>query len=96
MHQQHQEWEINLSAYIEFSTSVPVAPGFKNKTRYAPYVRPGSQFSYIATNKGVNIGIWKEDIRSSRAPKNHVSKESIACGSELADSDAALELVFFK
>ena len=52
MHQQHQEWEINLSAYIEFSTSVPVAPGFKNKTRYAPYVSLRSQISHIATNKG--------------------------------------------
>ena len=29
-----------------------VAPGFKNKTRYTPYVRPGSQISHIATNKG--------------------------------------------
>ena len=30
----------------------PVAPGFKNKTRYTPYVSPGSQISHIATNKG--------------------------------------------
>ena len=52
MHQQHQEWEINLSAYTEFSTSTPVAPGFKNKTRYAPYVSLESQISHIATNKG--------------------------------------------
>ena len=29
-----------------------VAPGFKNKTRYAPYVSLGSQISHIATNKG--------------------------------------------
>jgi len=29
-----------------------VAPGFKNKTRYAPYVSTGSQISHIATNKG--------------------------------------------
>ena len=29
-----------------------VAPGFKNKTRYTPYVSPGNQISYIATNKG--------------------------------------------
>ena len=29
-----------------------VAPGFKNKTRYAPYVSPESQISHIATNKG--------------------------------------------
>ena len=29
-----------------------VAPGFKNKTRYAPYVSPGSQISHIAINKG--------------------------------------------
>jgi len=28
-----------------------VAPGFKNKTRYTPYVSPGSQISHIATNK---------------------------------------------
>jgi len=30
----------------------PVAPGFKDKTRYTPYVSLGSQISYIATNKG--------------------------------------------
>ena len=30
---------------------VTVAPGFKNKTRYTPYVSPGSQISHIATNK---------------------------------------------
>ena len=29
-----------------------VAPGFKNKTRYTPYVSPGSQISHIATSKG--------------------------------------------
>ena len=29
-----------------------VAPGFKDKTRYTPYVSPGSQISHIATNKG--------------------------------------------
>ena len=32
--------------------SSPVAPGFKNKTRYTPYVSPKSQISHIATNKG--------------------------------------------
>ena len=31
---------------------VTVAPGFKNKIRYTPYVSPGSQISHIATNKG--------------------------------------------
>ena len=29
-----------------------VAPDFKNKTSYAPYVSPGSPISHIATNKG--------------------------------------------
>ena len=29
-----------------------VASGFKNKTRYTPYVSLGSQISYIAINKG--------------------------------------------
>ena len=29
-----------------------VAPGFKNKTRYTPYVSLGSHVSHIATNKG--------------------------------------------
>ena len=29
-----------------------VAPGFKNKIRYTPYVSPESQISHIATNKG--------------------------------------------
>ena len=31
---------------------VPVAPDFKDKTRYTPYVSPGSELSHIATNKG--------------------------------------------
>ena len=31
------------------------APGFKDKTRYTPYVSPGSQISHIVTNKGNNI-----------------------------------------
>ena len=30
----------------------PVASGFKNKTRYAPYVSLGSKISHIAINKG--------------------------------------------
>ena len=30
---------------------VSVANGFKNKTRYTPYVTPESQISHIATNK---------------------------------------------
>ena len=29
-----------------------VVPGFKNKTRYAPYVSLGCQISHIAINKG--------------------------------------------
>ena len=29
-----------------------IAPDFKNKTRYTPYVSLGSQISHIATNKG--------------------------------------------
>ena len=29
-----------------------VAPGFKNKTRYKPYVSPVSQISHIAISKG--------------------------------------------
>ena len=29
-----------------------VAPSFKNKNRYAPYVSLGSQISHIAINKG--------------------------------------------
>ena len=29
-----------------------VASGFKDKTRYTPYVSPESQISHIATNKG--------------------------------------------
>ena len=32
--------------------SMFVAPDFKNKTRYTPYMSPGSLISHIATNKG--------------------------------------------
>ena len=42
--------ESNKSIFVA-SISV-VAPDFKNKTRYTPYVSPGSQISHIATNKG--------------------------------------------
>ena len=35
-----------------FVKSKLVAPDFKNKTRYTPYVSPGRQISHIATNKG--------------------------------------------
>ena len=58
-------WKSNLfySKYLEnflsnkksksiVSHILLVAPGFKNKTRYAPYVSPGSQISHIATNMG--------------------------------------------
>ena len=31
---------------------VNVAPGFKNKTRYTPYVSPVSQITHMATNRG--------------------------------------------
>ena len=42
--------------YIDFdyfcqTQLLNVAPGFKNKTRYTPYVSPGSQISHIAINK---------------------------------------------
>ena len=30
-----------------------VAPGFKDKTRYTPYVCPGIQFTHIVINEGV-------------------------------------------
>ena len=32
---------------------VGVAPGFKDKTRYVPYVCPEIQFTHIVTNEGV-------------------------------------------
>ena len=43
--------------YIDFdyfcqTQLLNVAPGFKNKTRYTPYVSPESQISHIAINKG--------------------------------------------
>jgi len=38
----------------------------------------------------------KGESQELESSQNHVSKESIACGSEPADSDAALESAFFK
>ena len=32
--------------------STRVAPGFKDKTKYTPYVSPGSQITHMTTNKG--------------------------------------------
>ena len=48
-----QEEEVHANMNVEVTTvHYFVAPGFKNKTRYAPDVSPGSQISHIATNKG--------------------------------------------
>ena len=47
---------LRVSIPISRLLSLPctyVAPGFKNKIRYTPYVSPGSQISHIATNKDI-------------------------------------------
>ena len=44
----HSRWVIKIAS----SDNMTVAPGFKDKTRYTPYVSPGSQISHIAINKG--------------------------------------------
>ena len=38
----------------------------------------------------------KEELQGFGSSRNHVIKESAAWRSELADSDAALELAFFR
>jgi hypothetical protein len=44
---------LRLTLLLRLGTgSLSVTPGFKNKTRYTPYVSPGSQISHIVTNKG--------------------------------------------
>jgi hypothetical protein len=56
-----------------------VAPGFKNKTRYTPYVSPESQISHIATTKGnikrqcliYNILIIKDITLDSKQRKDN-------------------------
>ena len=40
------------SVSLRVCRQTTVAPGFKNKIRYTPYVSPKSQISHIATNKG--------------------------------------------
>jgi hypothetical protein len=45
-------WRESSGGIMMTSPSKSVTPGFKNKTRYTPYVSPGSQISHIATNKG--------------------------------------------
>ena len=40
--------------------------------------------------------IWKKGRKGLKSSKDHVSKESIACRSEPADSNAALESAFFR
>ena len=42
----------NAGCVGEYSPSNRVAPSFKIKTRYIPYVSLGNQISHIATNKG--------------------------------------------
>ena len=53
---------------------VAVAPGFKNKTRYTPYVSPGGQISHIATNKG--------NIEKQCSKYNVLSKKDITLDSK--------------
>ena len=38
----------------------------------------------------------EEESQGLESSQDHVSRESIACGSGLADSNAAMELAFFK
>jgi hypothetical protein len=47
---------INKPIPNTYLSTINAAPGFKDKTRYAPYVSLGSQISRITTNKG-NIKI---------------------------------------
>ena len=46
------EFLMNPLSKGEIVLHIIVAPSFKNKTRYAPYVSLGSQISHIAINKG--------------------------------------------
>ena len=41
-----------LKHHVSLNKIFCVAPGFKDKTRYTPYVSLGSQILHIATNKG--------------------------------------------
>ena len=48
--------QIYLESFVGSGSNIclamlSVTPSFKNKTRYTPYVSPGSQISHIATNK---------------------------------------------
>ena len=49
-----------------------VAPGFKNKTRYAPYVSPGNQISHIAINKG---NINRQCLNTQRISIENITSE---------------------
>ena len=51
-----------------------VAPGFKNKTRYTPYVSPGSQILHIVINKG--------NINRQSSIYNVLSIKNITLGSK--------------
>ena len=49
----HQINGLSSCCYLsKVSVAKNVALGFKDKTRYTPYVSPGSQISNIAINKG--------------------------------------------
>ena len=50
-HVQNPNNQSNVVATTE-PIETDVAPGFKEKTRYTPYVSLGSQISHIDTNKG--------------------------------------------
>ena len=47
------------------STHKGVAPGFKDKNRYTPYVSPGSQISHIATSKDVETKFQKKMLKQA-------------------------------
>ena len=64
---------------------------------------PVESFVFHSMNIGIQVGSsyclhqnLEGGSQKLKSSQNYVSKESIACGSEPADSDAALESTFFK
>jgi hypothetical protein len=62
---------------LGFSGEQCVVPGFKDKTRYTPYVSAGSQITHMATNRGnikrqcliYNVLVQRNNLRQQTAER---------------------------
>jgi len=75
---------LGLDVLRDVEEQVSVAPSFKNKTRYIPYVSSGSQISHIATKKG--------NIKRQRSIYNVLSVKDITLDNKQRKDNSDLQV----